>query len=878
MSNKKITSHGIRRIWFDFFKEKGHLVVPSSSLIPHGDPTLLLTNAGMVQMKPYFMGEETPPATRLTSIQKCFRTSDIESVGNERSLTFFEMCGNFSVGDYFKEGAIAFAWELSTQRFKFPAERIWVTIYPDDDEAFALWQKIAGLPAERIVRQEDNWWGPAGETGPCGPDSELYYDRGPEYGCGKPTCGPGCDCSRFLEYWNLVFMQYYQDVSKERTPLPKKHIDTGLGLERAALLLQGVPTVYETDLFAPIVREEENIFGVEYGADAKQDFSLRVIADHSRAATFLVADGVLPSNEGRGYILRRVIRRAVRHGRFLGLDRPFLNDTVKVVISLMKDFYPELAEREDFIHKVIGLEESKFIQTLSLGLSLLDGILADLRAEEKNVVPGDVVFRLYDTYGFPKELTAEVAQENGLAVDHAGFEEAMRRQREKARAAAKFSLGPKQRLEVYEQLAIDETAFVGHDHVEFRSPIIGIIAEGRPVEKAVAGQKVEIVLEQTPFYPEGGGQVGDMGVIVGEAGQARVLDTQRPMPTLIVHEAEVTEGYVEVGDTVDAKVDVDRRKATARHHTATHLLHKALRQVLGPHATQAGSLVAPDRLRFDFTHLSPLTEAQLEEVERIVREKIRENMMVNTNLATYSEATAAGAVALFGEKYGEVVRVVAIDTWSRELCGGTHVGRTGDIGSFIIVGESSVGTGLRRIEALAGEAADDYGENQRRVLERLARRLQTTNVEERVSSLLAEVQALRREVSELRRVLAVKQVDALVSKAQHVDGVSVVSAQVPAASVDILREMGDMLRDRLGRSVVVLGSVLDGKPSFVVMVSSDVKVHAGNLAKQVAAVVGGSGGGRPDVAQAGGKDAAKIDEALQLVTPLVRDTLKKVTT
>ncbi|MDA8187178.1 MAG: alanine--tRNA ligase [Dehalococcoidales bacterium] len=875
---KKITSDEIRRRWLGFFKEKGHLVVPSSPLIPHGDPTLLLTNAGMVQMKPYFLGEEAPPAPRLTSIQKCFRTSDIESVGNERSLTFFEMCGNFSVGDYFKDGAISFAWELSTQRFKFPAERIWVTIYPDDDEAFALWQKIAGIPTERICRQEDNWWGPAGETGPCGPDSELYYDRGPEYGCGKPTCGPGCDCARFLEYWNLVFMQYYQDENKVRTPLPKTNIDTGLGLERAALLLQGAQTVYETDLFSPIIRREEEIAGIKYGKDARHDFSLRVIADHSRAATFLIADGVLPSNEGRGYILRRVIRRAVRHGKSLGLERPFLIDTVSVVIERMKDSYPELVEREDFIHKVIGFEESRFNQTLSTGLNVLDGIVADLKAKGQNVIPGDVAFRLYDTFGFPKELTAEVAEEHELTVDLARFGEEMERQREKARAAAKFGLGPKQRLEVYEQLAIGETGFVGHDHVEFKSPIIGIVAEGSSVEKASAGQKVELILEQTPFYPEGGGQVGDTGIIVGEAGKARVLDTQRPLPTLIVHEVEVTEGYLEVGDTARALVDVERRRDTARHHTATHLLHKALRQVLGPHATQAGSLVAPDRFRFDFTHLTALTRDELNEVARIVREKIRENMAVTATLASYTEATEAGAMALFGEKYGEVVRVISVDTWSRELCGGTHVARTGDIGSFVIVDESSVGTGLRRIEALAGRAADEYIQNQRQLLERLTRRLQTTNVEDRVNSLLAEVQSLRREVSQLQRLLATKEVEALVARAQEVNGVKVVAAQVPPVSMEVLREMGDSLRSRLGRSVVVLGSVFEGKPGFVAMVSPGVQVHAGQIAKQVAAAVGGSGGGRPDMAQAGGKDPSKIREALQLVLPLVKDSLKKVAT
>jgi alanyl-tRNA synthetase len=524
---------------------------------------------------------------------------------------------------------------------------------------------------------------------------------------------------------------------------------------------------------------------------------------------------------------------------------------------------------------VIGLEESKFNQTLNLGLNVLEGMLADLNAKGQSVVPGELTFRLYDTYGFPKELTAEVAAERGFTIDEPGFTEAMERQREKARAAAKFGLGPKQRLEIYEQLAIGETTFVGYEHLEFESPIIGIIADDQAVEKATVGQKVEIILEKTPFYPEGGGQVGDSGVIFGAAGRARVLGAQRPSPSLIVHEAEVMEGYLEVGDIARAQVDDERRSDTARHHTATHILHKALRQVLGAHATQAGSLVAPDRLRFDFTHLAPMTREELHEVERIVRARIRENLQVSASFASYSEATEAGAVALFGEKYGEVVRVLSVDDWSRELCGGTHVGRTGDIGAFVITGESSIGTGMRRIEALAGRAADEYIETQQRILDGLAQKLQSTNVEERVSSMLSEIQNLRREVAQLQRSLASHKIDALATRAQRVDGISIVSAQVAGANMEILREMGDALRGRLGSSVVVLGSVVDGKPSIVVMVSSDVKVHAGNLAKQVAAVVGGSGGGRPDVAQAGGKDAGKLDEALRLVEPLVRDSLKQ---
>lgn len=874
-SNVPMASDEVRRTFLGYFRENGHLIVPSSPLIPHGDPTLLLTNAGMVQMKPYFLGEEQPPSPRLTSAQKCFRTVDIDIVGNERTLTFFEMLGNFSVGDYFKEGAIKFAWELSTKRFNIPADRIWVSIYPDDDEAYALWKKIANLPAERLVRLDDNWWGPAGETGPCGPDSELYYDRGPEVGCGKPDCRPGCDCARFLEFWNLVFMQFYQDENKVRTPLPRKHIDTGMGLERMSMLLQGRSSVYETDLFRPIIARGEELVGARYGADGKIDFSLRVLADHSRAATFLIADGVLPSNEGRGYILRRILRRAVRHGRMMGLDRPFLSETAEVVIDKMGAAYPELVDRRDFILKVIRVEESRFNQTLNVGLSVLSDVIADLRARGAREVPGEEAFRLYDTYGFPKELTAEVARENGLSVDFAGFEKAMAKQRELARSAAKFGLGPRQAIEVYEQLAVGETTFIGHDVLETNTRVVGIIVGGQSVEKATAGQEVEIVLQQTPFYPEGGGQIGDTGWITGEGGKIQVLDTQRPLPLLISHRGVVSEGYVEVGDLVHAEVDGERRWDTARHHTSTHLLHKALREVLGPHATQSGSFVGPDRLRFDFAHLTAVSRDELAEVERIVSEKIRANLEVSTTVASYAEATAAGAVALFGEKYGETVRMVSIDSYSRELCGGTHVSRTGDIGTFVIIGESSIGAGLRRIEALAGRAADTYLAEQRAILDRLSRRLDSRRVEERVESLLGEIQDLRREVAQLQRTLSARQVDSLVAKAQEVDGVKVVAAQVPVPSMDALREMGDLLKAKLGPSVVVLGTVIGDKPSFVAMVSPNVNVHAGNLVKQVASVVGGGGGGRPDVAQAGGKDPTKIGDALDRVKALVREALKK---
>ncbi|MCL5074577.1 MAG: alanine--tRNA ligase [Chloroflexi bacterium] len=861
----------IRRTFLEFFAEKGHLIIPSSSLIPEGDPTLLLTNAGMVQVKPYFMGEIAPPHQRLASVQKCFRTSDIESVGNERSLTFFEMLGNFSVGDYFKGEAIAFAWELVTQRFHMPVDRLWVTIHPEDNEAYQLWQELTPLPAERIVRLEENWWGPAGETGPCGPDSELYLDRGAGLGCGRPDCKPGCSCERFLEFWNLVFMQYYQDERGQRTLLPKKHIDTGLGIERVAMLLQGRASVYETDLFAPLIQKAADLTRVRYGSDPRQDFSLRVIADHSRAITFLVADGVLPSNEGRGYILRRVLRRAIRHGRLLGLQQPFLVETAETVIALMQHAYPEMSQRREFILTVIALEEERFNQTLGMGLTVLDEVIRETKAQGWSVIPGERAFRIYDTYGFPKELTVEVAVEHGLGVDLEGFEQAMEHQRETARAAHKFSLARKEEWEAYQALGDVQTKFVGYEQLELLTQIVALLIDGALVDTASAGEELEIVLRETPFYPESGGQVGDTGLIQGDGGRAEIEDTQRPKPGLIVHRGRVVEGQLQIGDVVLAQVAQQRRHDIAAHHTATHLLQWALRNVLGSHVHQSGSLVLPDHLRFDFSHPRPLSEQELDSIEDLINQKIREDTVIGAAETSYAQAIASGAIALFGEKYSDIVRMVKVGDYSLELCGGTHVQQTGEIGYCHLISEVGIGTGLRRIEAVAGRAAQQYASERLHLLERLERRLQTDDVESKVETLLAELQSQQRQIVQLQRSLALKQVEALLGLAEDVDGIKVVAAKVDAASMEILREMGDMLREQLGTSVVVLGTVIGRKPSFVAMVSPDLPLHAGQLLKQVAAIVGGSGGGRADMAQAGGKDVSKMQEALRLVSKLVRN-------
>ncbi|MDA8217541.1 MAG: alanine--tRNA ligase [Dehalococcoidales bacterium] len=862
-------SSEVRRTYLDFFREKGHLVVPSSSLIPYGDPTLLLTSAGMVQMKPYFLGEATPPSRRLTSSQKCFRTTDIEQVGNERNLTFFEMLGNFSVGDYFKEGAISLAWELVTERYGLPADHIWITVYPEDDEALTYWRDVIGVPAERIVKDPENWWGPAGETGPCGPDSEIYLDRGVELGCGKPDCRPGCDCGRFLEVWNLVFMQFNQDLERRRTPLAMKNIDTGMGLERMAMVMQGTPSVYETDLFMPIIRRAEALANVKYGNGGSIDYSLRVIADHSRAVAFLIGDGVLPGNEGRGYILRRVLRRAVRHGRLLGLEEPFLGKTVQAVVDLMKGAYPDLGEREAFISRVVNVEEAKFNQTLTTGLTVLDGVIAGLGEHQRTEIPGEEVFRLHDTYGFPMELTAEIAADQGLTIDNEGFEEAMGRQREQARKAAKFGLGERPPVEIYQQLPVREAEFRGYDNLIVETVVVGLIVNGEAVESANVGDEVEVVLRETPFYAEGGGQLGDTGRIVTDTGAVLVTDTQQPLSGLIVHRGTVRDGTVQVGQPARAKVDRARRLDMARNHTATHLLHRTLRELVGTHVQQAGSFVGPDRLRFDFSHFEPLTAEQLRQVSQAVNERIREDLAVSATTTTYAEAVAAGAMALFGEKYGDSVRMVSIADYSRELCGGTHLRATGQIGLFLILGEGSVGAGLRRIEAVTGRAAERYVYEQLDTVAGLQNQLQSQDLAGKVSELTLELQTQRRQLGELQRDRLRHTVDDVLAARREVDGISVVAAKVDVPSRDSLRDLGDMVKARIGSGVVVLATVTDGKPAFLAMTTADVKVHAGDLVRQVAAVAGGGGGGRPDLGQAGGGEPSRIADALEKVPEML---------
>ncbi len=877
-----MTSDEIREAFLSYFESQDHLRVASSPLIPVGDPTLLLTTAGMVQFKPYFTGEATPPNRRVTSSQKSFRTVDIDEVGDSTHLTLFEMLGNFSIGDYFKKEAIAFALEFVTRGLGLPQERFSATVYTDDDEAYELWIQ-AGIPEERIFRfgDEDNWWGPAGLEGPCGPCSELHYDFGPDRGCLNSDCAPNCTnamnedgdtCNRFVELWNLVFMQYYHNLDGSRPPLPAPSVDTGLGLERTAIIMQEVSTIYETDLFTPAIKRVEELAGKKYGADRETDYAMRVVSEHGRSCTFLIADGVVPGNEGRGYVLRRVVRRAIRHGRRLGLEGTFLGEVAEVFIDVMGGAYPELRNHRDFILTVLRLEEERFQQAFQNGYALLSDAL-----EGADTLAGDVVFRLWDTWGFPVEMTQEIARERGVAVDLEGFEREMASQRERARSTAQFG-GDRAKIRVYEGLGVGATRFLGYGATSGSSVVVGLLTEDQAVTEASEGQDVEIVLVETPFYPEGGGQIGDSGELIGPNGRVEVRDTQNVMPDVTVHFGAVIEGSVALGDTVETYVHPIRREDTARNHTATHMLHAALRQVLGAHVRQAGSLVTPDRLRFDFTHVQPVTEEELWQIQLLVNEKIRQNSPVVKSEDTYASAIERGALAFFGDKYGSEVRLVEISngaTFSFEVCGGTHVERTGDLGAVYVLGESSVGAGMRRLEAVSGRAAERLVRERFNREDRTARSLQTTppELEARVQSMLAELDQARNEKESLERKLSLQAAEGLLASKQDVDGITVLATRAPVSNVDSLREVGDWLRDKLASGVVVLGSVVNEQPVLIAMVTPDLVakgINASEIARGAAKAIEGGGGGRPDVAQAGGRRAEKLDEALALVPDLVR--------
>ena len=973
----------IRDSFIKFFEGKGHQHMPSASLIPAGDPTMLFTSAGMVPLKPFFTGEQTPPAKRLTSSQKSFRTTDIDEVGDHKHLTFFEMLGNFSIGDYFKEGAIGFCWELVTELFKLDPDRLYVTIHLDDEDAYAIWRDQIGVPAERIYRygDKDNWWGPAGSEGPTGPCSEVHYDGGVERGCseGKMVppeeltalfrkeletgesppidgCHPNCDCERFVELWNLVFMQYYQDQERNRTPLPAPSVDTGMGLERAAVILQGKNDIYETDLFLPIIDRVCKLTGKTYGsktsAGTSTDYAMRVVAEHARAAAFLIGDGVVPGNEGRGYVLRRIIRRAIRYGRQLGLNEPFLTEVVEAVIPQFSTVYKELSENHDFILRVIRLEEERFGQAFERGIDILNGMvkyrekstreletsldesggftpagtivsedkesentgagwahmalirLRDTKPTTETIheayraavpelarsVTGLETFVLYDTYGFPPELTAEIAREHGLEVDMQGFEREMEAQKEQSRSSASFSGGMDMQSS-YADLGVGASEFVGYNLMEQESKIAAILADGQSVDHATQGLQVEVVISQSPFYAEGGGQLGDRGTISGPNGIVSVKDTQSPVAGLIVQRGVVQQGEIAVGDTVTATVEAARRLDSSRNHSGTHILHAALRSVLGLHVRQAGSLVAPERLRFDFSHVSALTRDELLSVQSLANDQVRGNLSVMSHETSYSEAVREGALAFFGDRYGDVVRVVTMapgdplpgapliyEPFSKEVCGGTHVSATGQVGALVVLGESSIGGGMRRIEAVTGRAAEELFVQQSDRLEAISRKLQTpvADLETRLDSFIQETEDLRRQLEGFQKTSLRGEAEELLGKVQNVDGVNVAAGRTSANSADGMREMGDFLRDKLGSVVVVLAAVVEGNPLLITMVTPDLVergLHAGNIARDTAKVMGGGGGGRPEMAQAGGKQPEKLEEALSGVPGLVRQGL-----
>jgi alanyl-tRNA synthetase len=871
-----VNSNEIRSAYLKFFEEKAHSIVASSSLVPYNDPTLLFTSAGMVQFKNYYLGIETPPNRRLASCQKSFRTTDIESVGDTKHLTFFEMLGNFSIGDYFKKEAIAWSWEFVVGRLKLNPEKIWITVYTDDDEALEIWHKQGGVPLERIMRfgAKDNFWGPAGSSGPCGPCSELHYDFGDKYGCGKPDCNPGCGCGRFVEMWNLVFTQFNQDENKVRTPLPKPNIDTGMGLERIVAVVQGKTTVYDTDIFAPLLQKLAVTAGKKYGANEDVDNAMRVIVEHSRAVSFLMADGVIPANDGRGYVLRRLIRRAALFGKRLGLEKLFLADTCLASIEHMQSIYPELAKGKDLISKIASAEEARFHETLNTGLAMLDELIAGA-GQVKKIIPGDQVFKLYDTYGFPVELTREIVSRSGLSVDMNGFEKEMEKQKVRARAAHKFD-NVKDSGKIEMRTNLKKTEFVGYQKLQNKSKIIDILVDNRSVDSATAGQEAGIILDVTPFYGEMGGQVGDTGTITNNSGKLAVTNAIH-ISDYTVHAGKVESGSLKVGEEVTAAVDEQRRRDIAGNHTTTHLLQYALRQVLGQHVQQRGSQVGPYEFRFDFSHLTAMTADEIRKVQHIVNAKIRENLIVNTEQMGYKQAVAEGATALFDEKYGDVVRVVKIGTpvISAELCGGTHASATGQIGFFQVVTESSIGAGLRRIEAVTGQGAETYIEHNFLNLTRIAQALGTSpaGAHDKLSILINELDEERKKLANLQKDLSRKSAGDILSKAETVNGVNVLAVQVEAVKVDSLREMADTLREKLGSAIIVLAAVIDEKPAFIAMVTPDLVqkgYHAGEIIKKVAGVAGGGGGGKPGMAQAGGKDKSKVEEALQIVKTLVK--------
>jgi alanyl-tRNA synthetase len=869
----RFSINNIRKEYLNFFKSKEHLTEQSYSLIPKNDKSLLLIGAGMAPLKKYFTGAEVPPSKRMATCQKCVRTGDIDNVGlTARHLTFFEMLGNFSFGDYFKEEAITWAWEFLTDVLKIDKDRLWVTVYLEDDEAEEIWHKIVGLPKEKIVRlgQEDNFW--ELEVGPSGPCSEIYYDTGDKRGCGSPDCKPGCDCNRYIEIWNLVFTQFDKDEEGIYHPLPNPNIDTGMGLERVAAVLQDKPTVFDVEPLVSIVKKVSEISSIPYGSDNKHDVAMKIICDHSRAAAFMIGDGVIPSNEGRGYVLRRLIRRAIRKGKSLGIHNEFLTKTVKVVIDNWKEAYPELGEKENYILKVVELEEEKFKITIDQGLELLMKEIESLKNSGKKVLDGKTAFRLYDTYGFPSELTEEILAENGFGINKDEFIETMEEHREMARSAREKT-GDSGWRDLDFNIEAGDTIFTGYDTLTDEGEVVAIVLDSEQVNAIEEGQKGILVLDKTPFYAEGGGQRGDTGELISEEFLAKVTNTKK-LNNIYLHEVSIVKGSISLGNKVKATVNSEQRKNTAKNHTVTHILHKALKEILGEHINQAGSYVSDDRLRFDYTHFEAVDHKTLKKIEKRVNEIILSDYTVNTDIMTLEEAKNSGAVALFDEKYDEKVRVVSVGDFSKELCGGTHVDYTAKIGLFKIISEGSIASGIRRIEAITGKAALEYLFELDHITEELSLSMKASKDEivSKVNSLKKEVKEKEKEIQKLSNELLKFNMDTILNEFEEIKGIKYFALKFKDKDAGSLREIADRIKDKNQSCVILLASDTGGKVLLVSAVTKDLVqkgILAGNIVKEAAKITGGGGGGRPDFAQAGGKNPGKIDEALDAVRKML---------
>ncbi len=871
----------LRRMFLEFFESKGHLAMKSFSLVPHNDNSLLLINSGMAPLKPYFTGQEIPPRTRVCTCQKCIRTGDIENIGKTaRHGTFFEMLGNFSFGDYFKHEAIAWSWEFLTQVVGLDAGRLYPSVYLDDNEAFEIWNKEIGIPAERIFRfgKEDNFWEHG--SGPCGPCSEIYYDRGEKYGCGKPDCTVGCECDRYIEVWNNVFTQFDNDGHGNYTELEHKNIDTGMGLERLAVVVQDVDSLFTVDTNKALLDRVCQLAHTEYQADHEKDVSLRIVTDHIKSCTFMISDGIMPSNEGRGYVLRRLLRRAARHGRKLGIEGKFLADLSSTVISLSKDGYPELEEKKAMIFKVLSEEEDKFNKTIDQGLAILGDMEEKMAAEGSKKLSGADAFKLYDTYGFPLDLTKEILEEKGMEVDQDGFTAAMKEQKDKARKARKTTNYMGADVTVYQSIDVSVTTkFVGYDRLVHDSQITVLTTEDEIVEALTDGQKGTILVDETPFYGTMGGQQGDTGVIISGNGEFKVEDTIHLQGGKVGHVGIMVKGMFQTGETVTLKVCEKMRRSTEKNHSATHLLHKALRTVLGSHVEQAGSFVAPDRLRFDFTHFSAMTKDEITRVETIVNDEIRRSLPVVTQEMSLDDAKKTGAMALFGEKYGDVVRVVKMGDFSTELCGGTHVSDTGSIQAFKILSEAGIAAGVRRIEALTADGLMSYYKETENELHAAAKTAKTSPaaLNAKIEAMLEEIKALHSENEKLKSKLANEAMGDVMNQVQEIQGVKLLAIKVTDVDMNGLRNLGDQLKEKLGEGVVVIASVAEGKVNLMASATEGAQkrgAHAGNLIKAIAGLVGGGGGGRPGMAQAGGKNPAGVEDALKEAAKVVGEQIK----